>query len=801
MVADDGSDDPTILQPELTVIEEGQTRLADGSSGPAGSGARSFGADGRYQVAAQLGKGGFGTVYKAYDRHLAKYVAIKTINVSDISPEDRPDYLRSFDNEAKAAARLEHPGVVTVLDYQPYTDEPYLVMPLVDSGTLQQALKDNPRKPWPLVLDLGLQLAEALHYAHRHGIQAHRDVKPANIFVASDGRYRVGDFGIARQKPAAGGGATQSIFVSAGTPRYMSPEQILAPRSVDARSDLFAVCVVLYEALTGRMPFRGVVLDFDPDEDPVAAQKIVDLAFADPVPIRKLVPDVPEAMARIIERGMARNPSDRFSDCAEFAAALRTLDVDHGKPRTIDYGGWARRTALLVGFAAVGVAGYAFAPDISTTVAGWYAALKSETVPVPSRERSEALAAQAEEFARDTWRQAEASLAEADSLANEGQRVRANERRRDATTLFRKAADEAWQARVAKVRTDVETAREEALGLEVRSDPVAAKSFEEGERQREQAVGLAGDNPRQSIDLLQSALKSYANAVRDGERNATRAGVNQLNAVKQILGKVPSLSTPPSELAREKETARELLAAIDRRIENGDFAGLRSELAAAESAVDALALETAKEARRRAERARSEARGPVSGDQEQRRASAERSYQRALDRMAQAKKAADLVEVVAVLTEAGEVFAALGSESADAARRSAAEAARGAAAARAEAEAQARAKSAAASPPAPPAQESAAFEVRLEPPADGVIVLTGGTGKQFWARTKERPVDYRWTFDGNHMSDADGNPGLEIEPSRNYREGLHTLKVTVSNGAGRDVTKQWMIRIGPDRSE
>ena len=129
-------------------------------------------------------------------------------------------------------------------------------------------------------------IREALDYAGRNGVKAHRDIKPGNIFCADSG-YKVGDFGIARRCRMGGPTGDLSLLAGAGTPGYMAPEQVLAPSTVDWRADLFSLSIVLYEALSGKKPFRGVRLDYDPDDDPTTARKILEAMYENPPPLRE----------------------------------------------------------------------------------------------------------------------------------------------------------------------------------------------------------------------------------------------------------------------------------------------------------------------------------------------------------------------------------------------------------------------------------------------------------------------------------------------------------------------------------
>jgi hypothetical protein len=469
--------------------------------------AKTFGSDGRYQVVEQLGRGGFGTVYKAYDHRLAKYVAIKAINVSDIPGSEIQTYIRLFDSEAKIAAQLDHPGIVTVLDYDPYATNPYIVMSLVEGGTLHDWFLAHPRMPWPEVADLGIQVAQALHYAHMQGVQAHRDVKPGNIFCAA-GRYKVGDFGIAR-RVAVGSGVTRSTFFSAGTPRYMAPEQILTPRHVDARTDLFSLAAVLYEALTGRSAFRGVTLDFDPEEDPISARRIIDAAFRPPTPIRKLAPDVPPGMAGAIEKGLERDPAARFRDCAALANALQEEAAGHRAAAKGKAGRMRTRWVAAVVLVLLAVGGYASWPWLETLS--------------PSRRARTALTKKLDDAdqrvdqmrpiaAEDRLQETEALAAEARSAVQAGNLANAQEAVQKVEQAVASLTLESLtiaRARAEKARWEVAARRVERRNVQ----PELAAAWEEAENKYEEGKKqLEAANNTQDLAAAEAALKTFGDA-------------------------------------------------------------------------------------------------------------------------------------------------------------------------------------------------------------------------------------------------------------------------------------------------
>ncbi len=281
---------------------------------------------GRYQVVGKLGEGAMATVYKAYDPGIGRALVIKFLH-ADLCIDS--EYRQRFLREAKAAGALSHPNIVTVYDVGEIEGRPYIAMELLAGGPLSDQLK--PGAGWPVreVVNIGIQVAEALDYAHQHGV-VHRDIKPSNLLRLNDGRVKVADFGIAHMEGREMGDRTRMGAVL-GTPHYMSPEQTTGEK-VDGRSDLFSLGVVLYQLLAGRRPFEA-------DSMVTLALRI---ARSEPEPLAKLRPDAPPALRRVVERCLKKSPAGRFSSGAEAASALRKVlaeldeDADRsGHPRRI----------------------------------------------------------------------------------------------------------------------------------------------------------------------------------------------------------------------------------------------------------------------------------------------------------------------------------------------------------------------------------------------------------------------------------------------------------------------------------
>jgi serine/threonine protein kinase/Flp pilus assembly protein TadD len=293
---------------------------------------------GRYDVVRQLGRGGMGVVYLARDPALDRQVALKLLPVA-LGADARA--ARRFMEEARAASALDHPNIATVYEVgQAESARHYIAMAYYDGGTVRDRIARGPL-PFTEAADLGVQIADGLAAAHAAAI-VHRDIKPENLIVTSAGLLKILDFGVAS---AATAELTQTGG-TAGTVAYMSPEQTRGGR-IDGRADLWALGVVLYEMLTGVRPFAG------------DAQAAVIYGIRSDIPesIRALRPDIPPALADIVERCLEKDPADRFSSATAVAAALRravtSTGPSDGLPRRLT---WPRaRTAVVSAFALLAI--------------------------------------------------------------------------------------------------------------------------------------------------------------------------------------------------------------------------------------------------------------------------------------------------------------------------------------------------------------------------------------------------------------------------------------------------------------
>jgi serine/threonine protein kinase len=255
---------------------------------------------GTYRLLRVLGEGGFATVYLGEHEHLGTLAAIKLLHLS-FSPEDG----EAFRKEAQLIARLEHPHIVRVLDYDVQAGTPFLVMSFAPGGTLRSVHPKGTVLPLPTVVDYVAQVAEALQYAHDHGI-IHRDVKPENLLVGARQEVLLGDFGIAVLTQRSRSISTQTVV---GTAAYMPPEQFRGKPC--PASDQYALAVVVYEWLVGERPFSGSFVE-------LASQHLL----TPPPRLRQKNPGIALAVERVVLTALAKEPTQRFGSVKDFALAL-----------------------------------------------------------------------------------------------------------------------------------------------------------------------------------------------------------------------------------------------------------------------------------------------------------------------------------------------------------------------------------------------------------------------------------------------------------------------------------------------
>ena len=259
----------------------------------------------RFEILEEVGRGGMASVYKAVQKNLNRTVALKVIHKNLVHYKE---FLERFHREAQLSASLNHPNIVTIYDQGSENGIHYISMEYLEGLDLHHLIRDKGRLSTEESINIIAPVAEALDYAHNKGI-IHRDIKSSNIIITSDGRAILTDFGIAHAVTATK--LTQSGMII-GTPDYMSPEQAISGQ-VDAQSDLYSLGVVIYECITGDLPFKG--------ETPVSTiYKIINEKIE---PVNKIVPDAPKWIGTVINKVLAKNKKNRFISGKEFSKALR----------------------------------------------------------------------------------------------------------------------------------------------------------------------------------------------------------------------------------------------------------------------------------------------------------------------------------------------------------------------------------------------------------------------------------------------------------------------------------------------
>src|ERR687895_1742963 len=264
--------------------------------------------DGRYRVLRRLGSGGMANVYLAEDEELGRRIAIKILNERHAADEQ---FIERFRREAKNAAGLSHPNIVQIYDRGEAEGTYYIAMEYLEGQTLKEMAAHREPLPVGEAIAYARQILAALRFAHRKGI-VHRDIKPHNALIDDDGRLKVTDFGIARAGPSSQMTEAGSII---GTAQYLSPEQARGS-AVDQRSDLYSIGVVLYELLTGTVPFTGDT----PVE--IAMKHLSDT----PRPPSALRTEIPPDLDMVVLRALAKNPDDRFQTADEMDAELARVE-------------------------------------------------------------------------------------------------------------------------------------------------------------------------------------------------------------------------------------------------------------------------------------------------------------------------------------------------------------------------------------------------------------------------------------------------------------------------------------------
>lgn len=274
---------------------------------------------GKYQILERLGRGGMATVYRAYQLGMDRIVAVKVMHPQYT---DDPSFVERFKREARAVGGLRHPNIVQVIDFDVQDGEYYMVMEYIETESLKERLQKRGALPVGEALSIARKLADALAYAHMHGM-LHRDVKPANVLMGKDNEPILTDFGIAKLIDSTGLTASGSAV---GTPAYMSPE---AGRGepVDERADVYSLGVMLYEMLSGQLPF-------DADTPYAVILKHINEPLP---PLRPRVTHLPESVERIVIKALEKDRARRYQSAAELRDALLKAEQElHKAEETLD---------------------------------------------------------------------------------------------------------------------------------------------------------------------------------------------------------------------------------------------------------------------------------------------------------------------------------------------------------------------------------------------------------------------------------------------------------------------------------
>jgi len=320
-----------------------------------------------YEVLGLLGAGGMGEVYRARDVVLKRDVAIKVLPTF-VSQD--PDRLRRFEQEAQAAAALNHPNILAVYQFGVFEGAPYLVSELLEGSTLRQMLQRGPLQVRKTI-DYAVQIAHGLAAAHEKGI-VHRDLKPENLFVTKDGRIKILDFGLAKltQRQPDSDGAAPTLTAGTdpgmvmGTAGYMSPEQVRG-KAVDHRTDIFAFGAILYEMLTGKRAFQRST----------SAETMTAILNDEPPAISQLVQSIPPGLQRVVHRCLEKNPEQRFHSASDLAFALEALSESGSSPTAGNRDQGQRRTGRLLLWSACVVA------ILSLAVVAYFFVIRQKAIP------------------------------------------------------------------------------------------------------------------------------------------------------------------------------------------------------------------------------------------------------------------------------------------------------------------------------------------------------------------------------------------------------------------------------------
>jgi serine/threonine protein kinase len=535
---------------------------------------------GRYEVLDRLGEGGMGLLYLARDPVLDRTVAIKVLSVFNHEIQQR------FAGEARSAARLAHPNIITIYDVGEDQGQPFIAMEYIDGETLGEVIRR--RAPLRLIrrLELILQLCSGLGHAHKMGI-VHRDIKPANLMLTAEGVLKILDFGLARIVADAATSGLTRAGAMLGTPHYMSPEQAMG-RQADHRSDIFAVGLVMYELLTWQKAFTG-------DSPHVVMHRI---AHESPRPIRQLFPMIDPQLESVVQTALERDPDKRFQSLSAFAAACNkakdnivaqaestTVRVDRGAPAET-------HTPAPAEHKADSKADSGSAPERKTPVGG---------VRLPSREALARRRAEqidryvAEARAHQQAGRYEAALEQCElALILDTAEARALEILHEAHGALENLQVQHWlaDAKSALSRGSLSAAEHlVAQSLQVRPDAVDAQALQREIALRREEQRTAAERARAAAAAVERARQRFDSGDFDSAVRAADEALNQDPAQQDARELKSRAVAALEERRRQAEVERRVQGAVAGALERarrGDHAGALGELRAFDPATAAV---------------------------------------------------------------------------------------------------------------------------------------------------------------------------------------------------------------------
>lgn len=523
----------------------------------------------KYEVRGTLGAGAMGTVYDAVDRIIERRVAIKVVNRPNESDPEAVEAHARFRREAQAAGRLSHPNIVGVYDYGENATQAWIVMELVEGGSLKGRIDKHERFTVPDIVRIMGEVCAGLQYSHQRGV-VHRDIKPGNIMMTTDGQVKIADFGIARLENSS---MTQ-VGTLIGTPSYMAPEQFRG-EPVDLRADIWSAGVMLYQLLTGEKPFEG------------GFSAVMHKALhTEPPPPSQLSVTTPRGFDAVINRALAKRPEDRYRSAAEFGEAIRqAVNAPAPEPAALPGLPGLNEDATMVSArpAAAGPRPAAAAPPavehkgapigliaggagavVAAAVAGWFFLLGPGAGPDPAvleRQRQEQVAreaadAAAREAAARQAAQREAAAREAASRDAAARETAAREAAaREATAREAAQREQEAAAAAAQRQAAAQAAREQAEAAARDAAAREAAARDQAARDQAQRERVVAEAAAREAAAREQAMRDQA--ARD---QATRAQAEQDRLAREQAAQQAAREQAARDQAAREQAARDQAA-------------------------------------------------------------------------------------------------------------------------------------------------------------------------------------------------------------------------------------------------